>query len=471
MPDRLLIAPPAADWLPPLRAAGAPMLSPDAQRFRTQLGLPIDRPIILSGHQAAIWHPGILAKYLLAHEVASSLNACATWLVVDTDAEDFTTLNTPARDSRAGLVRRAVRMASQPIAQQINAGVPPASIAPFDVPPLTPPDKTIPSIVSALSAISITLSHARLTATCAADQIARATLALIEPIAPRCAVIFASRVGSTDLFQRIALDMARNPERWATGYNDSLAAAPHAQLAPLRIASGGVIELPLWHLPGVNQPRQRVYASQLPALLRDGAAIAPRALLLTGLLRAAACELFIHGVGGAGTDGLSGYDAATTRWMTSMSLSLAPTISCTATLTLPLLDGPRTTPDQLAHLRWRAHAARHNPALVLDALGAQHKLVALHTIQHAATPLDRRAAFTALHHELASHQQRAAHALSDLNVKADAAAARLQQQLVADDRTFPFPLHKHDALLALRAEIAAQVRAALRAQPAGNAAI
>ncbi len=440
-----------------------------------QLGLPVDRPVIISGHQAAIWHPGILAKYMLTHEVASSVSGCAAWLVVDTDAEDFTTLNTPARaarsDANAALTRRPFRIASDSIAQQINAGVPPASLAPFDVPALTPADETIPAIASSLSAISIALTHARLNATSAADQIARATLALIEPVAPRCAVIFASRVSSTDLFQRIALDMARNPERWAKGYNDALAAAPDAQLAPLRFASTGAIELPLWHLPGVNQPRQRVYAAQLPSLLRDGAAIAPRALLLTGLLRAAACELFVHGLGGAGTDGLSGYDAATTRWMSSMGLSLAPAISCSATLTLPLLPGERTTPEQLARLRWRAHAAQHNPALVLDAFGAQSKLAALEDIKRAASAIERRAAFNALHRELATHRQRAATVLAELNAKADAAAARLQQQLVADDRTFPFPLHDYDALRALRADIAASVRSVASSQPAANTSV
>ncbi|MBX9735716.1 MAG: hypothetical protein K2X32_02220 [Phycisphaerales bacterium] len=463
--DRLHIAPAPSQWLPALGSAAMrpPELSPDAARFRAQLGLPVDRPVIFSGHQASIWHAGILAKYLLAHEVASGIGGCAAWLVVDTDAEDFTTLAVPSRDAGGVISRRTQRIASTRIGEQINAGVPPASLAPFETPASTDASTGIAPVDSGLALISVAIERARLITASAGEQIASATLSLIEPVAPRCAVVMASRIGSTDLFQRIAMDMARSPERWARGYNDAIAGSPDAHLTPLRItpasaSSAGVVELPLWHLPGVNQPRQRVYAAQLPALLRDGACLAPKALLLTGLLRAAGCELFIHGLGGAGADGLSGYDAATARWMGAMGLTLAPAISCSATLTLPLLPGPRVTPAEVARLRWKAHAARHNPGLVLDALGAQQKLEALERLKHASSPLTRRAAFSALHQTLADHRHRAAPALEDLNARANAAALRVSQQQIAGDRTFPFPLHDLGALRELRAQIAAALR-------------
>ncbi len=464
--DRLLIAPAPAQWLPALRGRAAQRLdlSPDASRFRAQLGLPVDRPVILSGHQATIWHAGILAKYILAHEVASSIEGCAAWLVVDTDAEDFSTQALPARDASGVITRRTLRIASAGIGEQINAGVPPASLAPFETPASAGAGTGIASVDSGAALIAVAIERARLTASSASEQIASATLSLIEPVAPRCAVVMASRIGSTDLFQRIAMDMARSPERWARGYNDAILGSPDAHLTPLRITaasgnSAGAIELPLWHLPGVNQPRQRVYAAQLPALLQSGAALAPKALLLTGLLRAAGCELFIHGLGGAGIDGLSGYDAATTRWMGAMGLTLAPSISCSATLTLPLLPGPRVTPADVARLRWKAHAARHNPGLVLDALGAQQKLEALERLKLASAPLSRRAAFGALHQALAEHRVRAATALKELEARATFAEQRVSQQLIADDRTFPFPLHGGAALRELRAQIAATLRA------------
>src|SRR5690606_41787826 len=55
---------------------------------RAAVGLPTDRPVVLSGHQPTLWHAGILAKLLAACELAASTGAAVGWIVPDADEAD-----------------------------------------------------------------------------------------------------------------------------------------------------------------------------------------------------------------------------------------------------------------------------------------------------------------------------------------------------------------------------------------------
>jgi hypothetical protein len=88
------------------------VLAPLAKRSREQLGLATDRPIIMSGHQAELWHPGIAAKaFAMSH--AAIINAGQpVWLNVDQDANEPTQIAYPTQDLTRGIwsldgVRRA----------------------------------------------------------------------------------------------------------------------------------------------------------------------------------------------------------------------------------------------------------------------------------------------------------------------------------------------------------------------------
>ena len=76
-----------------------------AARFRKQMGLPTDGPIVMSGHQAEFWHPGIVAKLLAGHAFARSVDASLAWLVVDQDDNDPTKIRVPvqAADGTSGV--------------------------------------------------------------------------------------------------------------------------------------------------------------------------------------------------------------------------------------------------------------------------------------------------------------------------------------------------------------------------------
>lgn len=474
-PPSITIAPPAPSWRTLL--ADRPPLSPAALRFREQLGLPTDRPVILSGHQAAFWHPGILAKHLAAAHAARALGAAAAWIVVDQDPEDFTTLRLPVRAAAPphDIAPARWRLASEEIAQLLAADHAPAAIPPFTPrQPLTDRElegaPALPSVGAGLSAIAAALNRAQTSSASAAEQIARATQALIAPFAPELAplpLLFASRLAQTDFFAWFVAQLALNPCRAAQTYNAAAARRPAARIAALAGpgaitgATSGRCELPLWRLDPASGIRSRVWSDQLAAI--PIAQLAPRALTLTALLRLAACDLFIHGTGGAGLDGSSGYDAITSDWLLAwlgpdnpFTPHLAPTATVTATLILPLAAEPPPTPEAAAHAAWQAHHARHDADALASPALATLKRSALAAI--GATD-DRR--------QRAEHFQRLQAALRDartarapqLEALAQSAAdlrRRAAAGAILADRTWPFPLHQSSALTDLSSRIAAQ---------------
>ena len=56
-------------------------------KTRRELGLDTSRPIIATGHQTLLWHPGILVKYLAADAVARAEDFATANLIVDQHAD------------------------------------------------------------------------------------------------------------------------------------------------------------------------------------------------------------------------------------------------------------------------------------------------------------------------------------------------------------------------------------------------
>ena len=96
------LEPDASGWVRTLTHA---TVSDEQKAARSELGLPTDRPVVMSGHQAGLWHAGILAKHLATNAAARTADAHAAWLVVDQDTEPPMKLAWPARDGER-LVRR-----------------------------------------------------------------------------------------------------------------------------------------------------------------------------------------------------------------------------------------------------------------------------------------------------------------------------------------------------------------------------
>ncbi len=434
--------------------------SESTRRFRQQLGQPTDRPIIFSGHQAVIWHAGILAKYLAASHIAESCQGAAAWVVVDQDPEDFGTLRLPTRQASDRLAAENIELVDTGTIAAIRSGVPPCHIPHFTVAKpaniddlLNPSHHAAPSTLPGFSGIIATLAAAL--GTNAAEQISDATATLLSPLAPGVSHVLATRLAHTDAFAALVARMAEDPVRCHHCYNDAARRSPEAGIAPLATDKSGSPELPLWLIDPRTGLRKRVFAADLaqwPAQL-----LAPRALLLTALLRMDGCELFIHGAGGGASGASEGYDRVTEAWISAwLERSLAPAILVTATVTLSLGGADDVTPQQVEAARQKARKARHDPALVGDTATVARKQELVAQLNTTKDKHEKARIFDAMKALLAEAEKTNAPALAALDAEADALAARLADLPIAADRTWAFPLHDPADLR----ELSNQIRAA-----------
>lgn len=421
------ISPHPAEWKPRV---------PDnkARRCRDQLGLPTDRQIVLSGHQAGFWHPGILAKRLSAQACAAAHQAEPVWLVVDQDDNDPAAIRRPDVGAHDRLVERTVDLDADTHAP----GTPTASR-----PPLAPRnsgdapiDAPAEAMIRAMDRCSGETSLARQAA--GAAELLAAELTQTPPVR----LVYCTDLVCTDAFGDLLDHLAAYPRAAVESYNAAAAEVPGAQVRPLTSRpDAGRYELPLWRLRD-GEPRVPVYSTSLPRIPRDQ--LAPRALLMTLLCRRVIADLFIHGTGGGA------YDLATERWAREwLGEDLAPMTVATASLTLDLGVEPITEAD-LAEARWRAHHARHDPRELgdLDAADAKDRL-----LRRVRTEADPSEPFAEMHELLADYRARHADRLAALDAEAHRLAEGMAQGRLAADRTWPFPLHEPARLRELRGEI------------------
>lgn len=436
--QRVALEPNPSDWAARALAHWAITLrEPKHLAFRAALGLPTDRPIVMSGHQAAFWHMGIVAKVIAADETARRCAAASAWVVVDQDEAEFDLVNLPVRDGAKRLSALSCRLAPQA----------PKGVASGSLPPFHP--KAIRPDISAVFALpSVAWGAATMTESLlsrqgeqsAAMQVAHAAFDILESVIPSPTLFGATSISNTELFQSLLARMRAHPAALRAAYNDAIARFPQAGLAPLRAEHEARIELPIWSLqPGA--PRQRVWSSDPLAPERR---LAPKALLLTGLLRLAGCDLFIHGAGGAI------YDQATEAWLaTWLNARLAPTVMATADVFLPLHEQEVTARD-VARAQWLAHHARHTPELAQrpDLQAEKSRLVErVRAIrEQGADPLP---AYRTLHRMLDEYRIAAEPTLARLQSDARETHARFAESAIARDRTWPFPAHDSTALKAL----------------------
>lgn len=440
----MTLEPEPLGWLKPLSAP--PALRPEQRRFREQLGLPTDRAVIMSGHQAQFWHAGILAKLFALDAAAGAAHAAAAWLVPDQDTPDPELARYPARGADGSL-----------IVARWGAGLPaesPTALLPASSPPpLSAEPAATEPVAEGLRAMHGAIAAAADQPTFAA-QVTRAAMGLaarhLDTDAARPAVIFASNFPATELFRSLVAHLRADPARARATYNDAVARSPEAGLRPLKHDAEQGHELPVWRL-GPGGPRAAVFSRDLPSI--PEAELAPRAMLLTGLMRMAACEVFIHGTGGAL------YDRVSEDWLRAwlQGTPFAPLVArlglsvvASATLLLPLGVEPITR-RRIERARWTAHHARHNPGELGDQPAQAAKLAQLERLR--ALPrhsVARAEGFRALHAALEAARSRARARLESLDLEAADLAARARQGALAADRTWPFPLHEKASLAGLR---------------------
>ncbi len=464
---RVLCQPPLNTWRllggdNPDRAALAAIINARAARLGTPKLARHDR-LIATGHQAWLWHPGILAKELAMAAAAHRLDAAALHLVVDQDVNEALLLVVPVRVGDR-LHAQSLRLAWQ------KPGIPTGMHVPID------PAEVLANLQKARSdwGDGLQVDLAAITAAFEAlppcrnlaEQLGVVTLRLMAPWTGNLPLMLASDLTALPGFAALLRDMLANAAGCAGHYNAAVAAHPEAGIAPLRV-NRLQVELPLWLLrPG--QPRLPVFAdvADSTALLTDehghpintdehgrpddpGAALAPKALLLTAMMRSVGCDLFVHGKGGGV------YDLLTEQWWRNWrGRELAPMAVASADLYLSF-DAPLATASDVARAIWRCHHLPHNldRHLGLDTPDAQRKHWLLAHMNDDRDPTRRAAAFAEIH--AINEKLAAAHpeALAAADATLAAAQAGMDNHRLTAKRDWCFALYSPEALAALKTTI------------------
>ncbi len=397
---------------------------------RAQLGIPNDRPIVMSGHQPIAFHNGILAKLIAQHEIAQSTGAGRVWIVPDQDIVDLETIRVPI-GSGTDLRTRTVQILEP---GSIPPGVPAASLPAMD--PIDPDDDRLAELVEYLRGYAYESSLAR--------QFASATIQLacdrlgIDP--PQ--IIYASDLFTSEaVWDQVGSAMRLDPDDAVRSYNDAAAKHPEAKIRPLDINNDDY-ERPVWKL---RDGYARIPVNDASF---DQFNTAPRALLMSGICRAFLSELFIHGSGGWT------YDQITEHWFQNwLNITLNPMARASASVYLPLgIDDPNAIDLKEAH--WRFHHARHHPALVGDddTQRTRDELVSqINTARAAGDNPDP--IYQQLVRVLEDHRVRNANELSVLESQIEHARTHAKQIELANDRTWAFPLFDDESLHMLKDRI------------------
>lgn len=413
-------------WREPSRALGA------NARFREELGLDPARPIVMAGHQAEAWHAGILAKRLALGGVGPG--ARAAWIVVDQDANE-----SAGRVRYPGVDARGVVVAREWVFGPARAGVPTGMAPAAREIPACPTDGATEDIARGLARLGESLAAHAGSATLAM-QVAGAVESLVPRDKGACTLVSATRIGGTALFAEVVARMERDPDACIGAYNAAAVRHPGAEVRALEPG-----ELPLWRVePG--RARGRAEESSAGRLV-------PRALLMTGLLRWAGCDVFVHGTGG------EAYDRVTAEWLGEwLGVELAPAGMVTATC-VPTRDGRGVvTEREAAEAAARATRARHDPAIVGDEDAARAKGAMVEEIARVkGAGGDPAGVFARMQAMLEEYRERRAEEIGALDRAAARAAAAVKSAAVWEDRTWSWVLLGEETVDELHAAVAGAI--------------
>jgi len=422
-------------------------LSAEKRSARAELGLPTDRPIVMTGHQAGFWHPGILSKYIAADRLAKSIGGAAAAVVVDHDAVD--PLHVQAVSQKNG---GHVQLQTVSLRQRRDGALLPRLETPICAEELDRVRATgglIDADRTAFAAMTEALVRHRDSESLAA-QTAAANAELLEPWM-RAHWFTAGRLVRTEHWQRFFAMAVEDPARCARAYNRAVALHEEAGIPPLfAMAREERWELPFWLLDDVRG-RRRLFAEMLEQPGFDPTRLATKAMSLTASLRWNMCDLFIHGAGGAV------YDHATDEWIRNwLGEELAPSVAITADVYrgLPVEAMRGVSLGDLAGAQWLAHSARHNPDLIGDHAAASRKRDFVVGIEDSEVGSDARLdLYRRMHAWLETVREHHGGELEQL----DQRAARLEQGLTVQrleaKRDWPSVLYPPDRLDRLAAII------------------
>lgn len=429
-----------------------------AELFSVRLGVPVKAPaaqsdpIVMTGHQPELYHPGIWAKCFLMQRVADETGASAIDLVVDSDGFDAVAITSPCLKPEVMRCRQYLALGSEG-ACFATAPVP----SERDVEDFCAGGRQAletlpaPSITRHFGEFCVALRSAAHDAENLAETVTFARRRYEARAGTDYLELPLTALARSAAFARFVVDLASNAGRFANAYN--------AELAEYRAASGtrsaaqpfpdlrtvdGSVELPFWLI--ADGRRSTLWArpaddgvslvadgdvavalcsdddESVDALLASGAVVAPKALALTMFARLFACDLFIHGVGGGRYDSVT--DGVVRRYFGIEAPAFA-----VASLTLYLPLGAHVVSDEeVAQATERLNRFEHNP----DALLGEIEFEGPEERERAAALVADKAALVAAIALSGADKKAIASQIRDVNAQLSVLLQPVRDQLAAD---------------------------------------
>ncbi len=323
---------------------------------RSAADLEPDAPLLLSGHQPELSHPGVWVKNFALNTLARKLDGIPLFLVADSDTLKSPVLRIPSFDENEP---RSARL--QPLAFDADTGE-----VPYEDRRVIDPERFL----------SFPARAAELWKNWGYEPLLPRVWPRLAPAGRTLGELFTalrrdrerawgclnrelsvSRLSQTESFRRFAAHILSDLSRFRAVYNDAIRSYRRANRVRSRhhpapeLAEG---EAPFW-VRTANGRRERATGASDPAGLR------PRALTLTLFARLLLGDLFIHGIGGGKYDEVT--DAIARDYF-----GVEPPAYLILTATLyPPLPVFRATADELNHARRLVRDLHWNPQRHLPA--------------------------------------------------------------------------------------------------------
>jgi len=417
----------------------------------------IDQPLIATGHQAELYHPGVWVKHAMINSIARVTSGQAYQLGVDTDAPKHLHLRWPGGSLP---ISDDVNLSRAPWAGLVD-GPTPAHVDEIEAEFRKASAEW--GFESCVGEFLASLKRGALNEPNLPSAIINATHALDWRLGLKHHALTLSPVWMSPPFLTYAHDLLARADELAGAYNGALAdyraeqgiASPGRPMPDLPV-SADLIESPFWLDDLSDGTRQRLSLKRTPAgwALRDfmfsatapgevaaekllawlrlhNLRIAPRALTLTLYLRLFLADQFVHGIGGGR------YDQVTDRIIHAFYGVNSPAFSVTtATLFFPAAAGQKRV--SLRPLLQEGRRIRHG------SFSREKRAMASAISNLPRRSADRSARFFEMHRWLA--QQVSSPAMTAWQQQMDHALAEQLRQKAVFDRELFFAIQPEDRL-------------------------
>ncbi|MDA0284918.1 MAG: hypothetical protein O3B86_16345 [Planctomycetota bacterium] len=359
-------------------------------------------PLVMTGHQPELFHPGVFAKNIATSELANRAGGVGLNLVVDNDLMASTRIRVPVGnrnkpgitalefdESREPLPWEEARVVNLPLLNSFSDRVSDV-MSHWQIEPLV--TQFWPTVVAQAEKGSNSGKAASL-----AECLTAGRATLERDLGLGNLELPISRLCETDTFRAFAAHILLNASKFCKVYNQVL--TEYRRIHRLRSTSHPVPELqiqngwcetPFWIWRADDPRRGRLFVRQsgdtivfatapdestavaslslnpdsdwteaVVAMrkLRDaGLRLRTRALTTTLFSRLCLCDLFIHGIGGAKYDALTDHIA-----FRFFGRSLPTYLTLSATTWLPIGDPHTATDSDVARLRQMLRELQQNP--------------------------------------------------------------------------------------------------------------